>query len=146
MRETLQRLAGVMGVAQDRWCIFGGAAFALHGFVAEAVRDIDLIVTPDDAARLITAYGWQNMADGGSDKFRSGVILRPVLGDMPVEILSAFQSNRDGGWVNIAIPEVIHVQAGSVMVPVPTRPSLASMFRACGRPKDVAKAVLLEMG
>ena len=143
---SLEKLADVMVVAKDGWCIFGGAAFALHGIVAEPVKDIDLIVSPCDAARLMTAYGWKNLADGGTERFRSTIIFRPVLGDMPVEILSGFQSRCGGGWGDIDIPEVILVSAGSAMVPVPTRQALALMFRACGRPKDVAKAALLELG
>jgi hypothetical protein len=73
LSATLNSLAGAMTAAEDDWWIFGSAAAALHGVEVDCVTDIDVLVSSADAHRLMAKYSLANLADGGSDRFRSDV-------------------------------------------------------------------------
>jgi hypothetical protein len=140
---TLNVLAGAMTAAEDDWWIFGSAAMPLHGFEVDAVKDIDVLVSSKDAHRLMARHSLANVADGGSGRFRSDVVLRPAFGAVPVEILADFRIRNSGTWQVMAVTTRVELLLASGPIFIPSREELAAIFLACGRPKDIERAQAL---
>jgi len=140
---TLNALAGAMSAAEDDWWIFGSAAMALHGFEVDVVKDIDVLVSSADAYQLMARHSLANLADGGSGRFRSDVVLRPAFGAVPVEILANFRIQNSGIWHAVAIATRVELVFPSGPIFIPSREELAAIFLACGRPKDIERAQAL---
>ncbi|WP_404401357.1 hypothetical protein [Pelagibacterium halotolerans] len=145
LMRALNRVPAFMAPAEEDWWIFGSAAAALHGVVIGPVRDIDILVSEADAVRMMERHALVNLADGGTMRFSSDIILRPGFGDMPVEVLSGFSvKGSPVCWTPVqpAIRVDIGLDTGSVFVP--SRAELAQIARLCGRPRDLQRAEVLE--
>lgn len=144
LEQTLIQLADLLSGCRDPWCIFGGTAMLLHGYRQIPVADIDVLVTAADAERIATSHGIANLADGGTDLFRSRALLHPELGDVPVEILSDFEIFAHGTWQKVCIGEPVEAKFGSAAVFIAGLTNVAEIFRLSGRPKDIDRLKLLE--
>jgi hypothetical protein len=142
--RAFARLAAEMRIARDDWWVFGSAAVALFGLQPERVKDIDVIVSPADAGRLMRTHGLANLADGGTGTFRSDILLAPAFGDVPVEILANFQIRAADGWQPVRPQTRVAVALGGGRLYVPARDELAAIFRRCGRASDYVHARMLE--
>lgn len=109
----------------------------------DRINDIDVIVSRADAEHLAKMHGLENLADGGTDKFRSEWLLHPDIGEIPVELLAGFEICVDGRWTPIAPKSRIAKDLGGTQVFFPDRAELAEIFGYCGRPKDLARAKTL---
>ena len=57
LRHSLAMLAGAVADAADDWWIIGSSAVALHGANVQRVRDVDLLMSANDAERLLRRVG-----------------------------------------------------------------------------------------
>ena len=78
LRQSLAMLAGAVADAADDWWIIGSSAVALHGANVQRVRDVDLLMSANDAERLLQE-GVEELPykEDGRELFRS--ITRQVL-------------------------------------------------------------------
>lgn len=143
-RQTLVEAARALDAAGLDWCVFGGAAFALHRSTSDPVPDIDVWVPPDAGEALSTVAGLRDCSDGGTARFRSRRRLVGTFGPVPVEILLGFEVRTAGRWEPVAIGERAAIALGDVSITVPERTELARLFRLIGREKDIARADILE--
>lgn len=141
--ETLECMASCLKKAGEPWMVFGGAALALHGATAGPIKDIDVILDRQVAERLSILLALENHSDQRSDRFRSDMLLRPDFGPIPVELLGGFRVKRGEVWIPIDCSDTVAVSVGSQTVFIPNRDRLASIFRLCGREKDMLRASLL---
>ncbi len=141
---TLDRLARELTALRLEWCLFGGAALALHGLAPALPADVDVLTLPDGAQRLMQAFDLKNHADSSSERFRSDYLLRPGWGPLPIEIMAGFRIRQPSGWHPVTLPATATLQLAGQPLRVATRPALAALFRRCGRPKDMARAALLD--
>ena len=144
LEQALLRLVDLMSACRDPWCIFGGTAMFLHGYKSAPIADVDVLVSMADGQRLIASNGLENVADGGTSRFRSSILLHPHLGDVPVEILAGFEIFADGAWQEIQLAERVEARLGTATIFIAGIDDIARIFQLSGRPKDLARLKLLE--
>ncbi|MEM9376344.1 MAG: hypothetical protein AAGA72_08990 [Pseudomonadota bacterium] len=144
LRSTLIRAAAFLGAAQDDWWVLGSAAMALIGIDPGGVRDVDILVSKRDAAALLTRYGLRNEADGGTDRYRSAVFLRPDLGGVDVEIMADYRVKQGVHWQPIWPQTRRHVSLDGTGLIVPGVQEQLALLRMLNRPKDHARIARLE--
>lgn len=138
-QTTLRATADFLGDTDDPWWVLGSAAMALVGIDPGAVRDIDVLVSPRDAQKLMHARGLTNQADGGTDRFRSDCFLQPQLGEIPVEVMSGYQIFEGGSWLPVSPASRLAVRVGEATVSVPDRTDQIALLKRLGRPKDLER-------
>ena len=144
LEQALLRLVDLMSACRDPWCIFGGTAMFLHGYKSAPIADVDVLVSMADGQRLIASNGLENVADGGTCRFRSSILLHPHLGDVPVEILAGFEIFADGAWQEIQLAKRVEARLGTATIFIAGIDDIARIFQLSGRPKDLARLKLLE--
>ena len=135
-KQTLKRLAGLLTVTEDPWWILGSAAVYLKGYEPGGIGDIDVLLSEADARRLMSAHGLSNQRDGGTDRYRSVYVLKPNLGEMPVELLAEYEILHDNVWCPVRPLSRAFVSYQGDAFFVPSDEELISIFAQLGRPKD----------
>lgn len=142
--DTLERMAACLNQLDEEWMVFGGAALALYGVACPPLKDIDVILTDAAVLQLNRMFAWENHAGGDSDRFRSDFLFRPDFGAVPVELMGGFKVKRGDDWIPVNCSDTVSVTVGTQAVFIPTRTRLASIFRLCGRERDLHRASLLD--
>jgi len=136
-------LAATAADASDDWWIIGSAAVALHGAEVHAVRDVDLLMSADDAERFLRRVGGQPRAGKPSTQFRSDVFGTWVGPPRPIEVMGGFSLATAGGWCPV-LPKTREAKiVGDCVLFVPSIAELKAMLLSFGRPKDLERARLL---
>lgn len=138
-QTVLQATADFLGDTDDPWWVLGSAAMALIGVDPGEIRDIDVLVSPRDAQKLMHVHRLANQADGGTDRFRSDCFLQPCLGDIPVEVMSGYRIFERGDWVSVAPATRLAITLGAATVFVPDRADQIDLLKRLGRPKDMER-------
>ena len=136
LTQTLQKLAHCLLQVEDPWWILGSAAVYLKGYNPGRVGDVDVLVSEQDAVKLMSRHGWSNDKDGGTERYRSGYVLRPDLGALPVEILANYEIMSRQTWKPVwpaSRHKVLH-NGGAFYVP--SDANLIEIFERLARPKD----------
>ncbi|MFN3214668.1 MAG: hypothetical protein ACE37M_16295 [Henriciella sp.] len=136
LTETLAVLARRLSQTEDPWWILGSAAVYIKGYDPGQVGDIDVLVSQQDAAKLMSRHGWDNDKDGGTKRYRSGYVLRPSLGGVPVEILANYEILTRHGWEPVRPTSRLKVIHSGNAFYVPSDADLIEIFERLGRPKD----------
>lgn len=134
--NTLKACAHALKNANDRWWVLGGAAVSLHDCDPSIIRDIDLLLSLDDAKRLLSDLKLEDATDGGTEKYRSNLFLKPHFGAVPVEIMAGFQIKSDGVWRDIWPSTQQKVMVGDSCVYIPDIEELIDILTLLDRPKD----------
>ncbi|MEO1220521.1 MAG: hypothetical protein AAFY42_04110 [Pseudomonadota bacterium] len=142
-RTTLKRLSRLLSECEDPWWVLGSAAIALVGVDPKGVRDVDFLVSHPDAKRLMKTHGLKNDADGGNALFRSDVLLLPVLGRIPVEVMGNYYIKTAEAWRLLAPQTRARVEVDGATLYVPHISEQIEILMALGRPKDLARIELL---
>ena len=143
LETTLTAVARCLNDLKQPWMIIGGTAMVLHGLEAGPVSDIDIVVSKSVAAGLMQHLDVPNMADTGSDRFRSDVLIQPQLGPLPVEIIGGFRIHTADGWQPVTPSNMDDITISGQPVFVANRQRLIEIFELCGRPKDLERAAHL---
>lgn len=143
LARTLMSAADLMNGARDPWWVIASAAVALHGVEDDAVGDIDLLLGPADAARVLTAARVAPQAGSDSAQFRSAMFGRIAGAPLPIEIMADFAVMRNGVWTAVRPVTRQAIAVGDRTLFVPSRGELRDMLTAFGRPKDLRRAALL---
>lgn len=138
--ESLARVAQAMAPAVDPWWIIGSAAVALHGADPGEVRDIDVVLSAADAARVLPPLGVAPTPGQSDGQFRSAVYNRWNDPPIPVEFMAGFELMRGGGWQAVTFVMREEVRPGLF---VPSRDELHRLLLDFGRPKDIVRAASL---
>jgi hypothetical protein len=144
LEQALVGLGGIMMNCRDPWAVFGGAALRLHGVQGEPVKDIDVLLSLEDAARISARLDLENEADGGGDRFRSQFFLGLRLGDIPVDLMAGFKAFSSGRWQGVEVAEPVRIKFRSAVASVAGMADLKRIFELCGRPKDLQRLKLLQ--
>jgi hypothetical protein len=137
---TLARVAAAMAQAgaRDHWWIIGSAAVVLHG-VDTSVADVDLLLSPADAERLLAVWPGAVATGTASERFRSHPYARLDGAPLPVEIMAGLEVCVDGMWQ--AVRPVTRAARGEVVVP--GRAEMVDILQMFGREKDLRRAAAL---
>ncbi|MAI90300.1 hypothetical protein [Ponticaulis sp.] len=88
----------VLGESKAPWWLYGSAGRALLDVPSIIVRDIDILLSSEDALRLSQRTGWRNDADGGTDRFRSEHFIRQAPYGIDIEFMAGMQVQKHGHW------------------------------------------------
>jgi len=139
VQTTLQETADFLSNTRDPWWILGSAAMALIGVDPGDIQDIDVLVSERDARSLMANYDLKNLADGGTERYRSNLFLTPNIGPVRVEVMSGYQIRTDGAWQSVAPVSRRAINIGSAVIFVPDREDQADLLKRLGRPKDLER-------
>jgi len=114
----------------------------LHG-ADISVHDVDLLVSRRDGAALLARLG-PTRAPSPSDRFRSDLFGCWTGAPLPVDIMAGFQALGSDGWREIRPASRIAIPLGDTTLPVPSIPELIAHCHLFGRPKDLARAAILQ--
>ncbi|HEY0315376.1 MAG TPA: hypothetical protein VGC28_03820 [Sphingomonas sp.] len=142
LHTTLLAVAEAMAPARDSWWIIAGAAAALHG-AGTPVADVDLLVSARDGEALLARIG-PTGAPAPSDRFRSDLFGRWTAPPLPVDIMAGFQVLGPAGWQPIRPVTRIARPIGGTILHVPSIPELIAHCALFDRPKDHARAAILQ--
>lgn len=142
---TLKRISEFLSECVDPWWIIGSAAIALIEIDPGEVRDIDVLISPRDSARLMRAHQLEDQADGGTDRYRSDSVLRPELGNVPVEFLSNYFIKAKEQWIQLAPKTQTSVNLDGATVFVPDTKEQVEILLRLGRQKDLRRVELIQL-
>ena len=143
LRQSLAMLAGAVADAADDWWIIGSSAVALHGANVQRVRDVDLLMSANDAERLLRRVGSRTRTGKPSTQFRSEVFGTWLGPPLAIEVMGGFSLHTRDGWRPV-MPETREEKVvGDSVLFVPSIRELKGMLLSFGRPKDLERARLL---
>lgn len=140
--RSAEVIARVMPAGAD-WWIIGSAALALSGVEVEP-RDIDVFA----ASRVIEvarrALDVVTMPSS-NERFRSDPYFQLCPdGGLEIDFMGALQVKTGERWVDLRIESKIRATCGSVTLFVPSIAEQGRILRLFGRPKDLARAALID--
>ena len=135
--------AEAMRDAQEPWWVISSAAVALLGATPIEVGDVDVLMSVEDARRLMDRLGVVPIEGSASSLFRSILFGRWETPPLIVEIMAGFYVATGLGWIEVLPRTRVPVLVGGSVVYVPDRAELAEMLRLFGRPKDLERVRLL---
>lgn len=132
-----------MSLAEDDWCLIGGAGFLLHGLKQHALSDIDIVLSVADADLVSERLQIRLQAKSPHPSFRSKRFL--VWEELPisVELMAGFDVHHDGEWVNIYPRNCLEVPFGKHSLRVPNFEDFSAICHLFGRPKDLQRLAQL---
>ena len=137
VRNLLNNLTPDLDRVAPPWVVIGSGALMLMGAPVEAAADLDIVTDPAAARRLRTL--WKTWLQCGEAKspdgpFKSEDFARYETPWGPVEVM--------GGLHVGGAPLVIAERHPDL--PIPSAEEQLRILRLFGRPKDLAKATILE--
>jgi hypothetical protein len=136
-------LAVSVSGADDDWWIIGSTAVVLHGADVPKTRDVDLLMSPRDAERLLKRVGGKPSDSKPSTQFRSKVFGTWFDPPLPIEVMGGFSVMTAGGWQPVLPKTRERRTLEGHEFYVPSVGELREMLLSFGRPKDVERAQLL---
>ena len=136
---SLPAIASTMAVAEDRWWIIGSAAVALHGADLTDVRDVDIVLSIADAARILSHLGIAPDAGAGHPDFRSRIFATWGGAALPVEFMADFHCRSRDRWLPVQPTTRIAISGEGWTVFVPDKDELGAILAMFGRPKDIER-------
>ena len=115
----------------------------LHGAKGLQVGDIDILMDPDDARRILAA---QNTAPlpAGTSRFRSEVYGAWTSGSYRIEVMANFAVFSEERWVAVQPTSRVAMELPTGPVFIPSMADLIKMCRLFGRPKDTIRERLMQ--
>lgn len=142
--QTLEYLVDLLALTEDPWWILGSAAVFLSGRDPGLIGDIDVLLSEADAQRIMSDQGLENLRDGGTPRYRSTIVLRPNLGQLPVELLAGYRIFQNDAWNAIWPSTRVSVTYRGHEVFVPSVEEQISMLEMLGRAKDFDRIRVLQ--
>lgn len=140
LTTALQAVGALMRAAHDPWWVIASAAVALHGADAGQVGDIDVLLSVDDAKRILPMLGVEPAAGSAHRDFRSALFGTWRGTALPVEFMAGFAYRSGTGWVQVEPASRQRIDIAGTTLFIPDRTELRRLFEAFGRPKDIARA------
>ena len=143
LTASLHAVAAAMAVARDPWWVITSAAVALHGADPGPVADVDVLLSVEDAQRILPSIGVEVRQGSAHPDFRSSVFGTWIDPPLPVEFMAGFHHRSASDWHRVApsTRQPIDIEGSTVFVP--EKAELKRMLEAFGRPKDIERARLL---
>lgn len=136
LAKTLDLIVEAAPAFEDDWWIIGSAAAALAGADIAEVRDVDLLLSENDARRLVGRWSDRpKPAAATSDQFRSAVFARFEHAPLAIEAMGGFEMKVRDEWWKIA--PLTRVAYGDVFTP--SVAEQIALLEAMGREKDAAR-------
>lgn len=139
---SVELIARIMPPGAD-WWVIGSTALALSG-IDVAPRDVDVFAASDviEAARAVLDVP---AVPSGSDRFRSSPYFQFCPeGGVDIDFMGGLQVCSNGKWIGLQIETVSPLRCGNSTIFLPTLDEQVRILNLFGRPKDLARAALIE--
>lgn len=143
LERSLVDVGTWMRRANDPWWVIASAAAALHGASPIIVRDVDVLLSVDDARRLLPDLGITPGPGKADGVFRSSLFGRWHAPPLDVEFMAGLHLRDGAGWREVKLETRQSIMIANVAVFVPSRAELIALFNSFGRSKDLERAQLL---
>ncbi|MDB5530745.1 MAG: hypothetical protein JWR51_3848 [Devosia sp.] len=134
--DALASLLSLSAEIHDPWWIIGGTATALLTGGLEDVHDIDVLLSPADARRLIAVLGLTDGTDGGTERFRSEVYATWTTPPIPIDLLGGFQVRVGDHWTPVSPKTRRPFETAAGKVFLPSIEEHIEITKLLGRPRD----------
>lgn len=141
--ETLGSVAAIMEEARDPWWIIASAAAALHGAKPITVADVDVLLSVEDAGRILPLIGVEPYPAPPNPLFRSEVLAKWPTPPVPVDLMAGFEHRVGDTWHMVKPVTRQAIAVGAATIYIPERDELRRIITGFGRPKDLERARLL---
>ncbi len=128
----------------EPWCLIGSAAALLAG-ADVGVADVDVLVSRDDAERLMALWALRREhahQPVDEDRFRSH-FARFRFPGLPVEVMGGLELDDGDGWQPVTAGRLMLMGLNGLAVPVPSIPDQIRILESFGRDKDQRRAASL---
>lgn len=140
---SLKAIGAIMTAANDPWWIIASAAVALHGADPGPIGDVDVLLSVDDATRILPAIGIELRHGTDHPDFRSGIFGTWTGTTLPVEFMADFYYRSGIDWVQVQPATRQLIDVDGIAIFVPDRAELQRLLEHFGRPKDIERALHL---
>lgn len=145
LEKGLSRLAELMAGEHEPWWIIGSTALVLSGIEGVVPDDIDVVGDGAMLRRVLVKAGAVESDPTPHAQFRSSPYIRiKVDGGTDIEFQGDLELRENGAWMPLTFASRVQVAVGTASVFVPAIEEQAAIFRRFGRPKDLAKAGMIE--
>ncbi len=145
LENGLLRLTELMEGETAPWWIIGSTALVISGIDGITPDDIDVVADGDTLRRKLAKAGVVEIPPAPHAKFRSNPYGRiKVDGGVDIEFQGDLDLWENGACTRMVFVSRIQVVVGNAAVFVPEIEEQYEIFRRFGRPKDLAKAKLIE--
>lgn len=137
LRGLLDHLTPPLDAHAAPWVLIGSGALMLAGAPVESAADLDVVTTPECAVRLRAAWAdWlsPHEAKPPDGPFRSDDFAQYETPWGSVEVMGGLRVRG----------KLLTIGARHATLPIPAATEQLRILRLFGRPKDLAKAALLE--
>lgn len=136
---SLSAFLGVSSRLKQPWWIIGGAATALMTGDFSDVHDVDVLLAPQDARRLIAELDLVDGSDGRTGRFRSEVYGTWSAPPLSIDLLGGFQVKVGNNWTSIAPTTRCPCVPPAGTVFLPSIDEQMELTKLLGRPRDFAR-------
>lgn len=144
-RNALVEVARAAPAGHDDWWIIGSAAIAASGIEAAEPEDVDILGSSTALLKFLEHWQVAPAVSNPSGQFRSHPYVRVRLpGCIPIETMGDLQVRTSGEWLPVSPATRVELKSAGHSIFVPTLDEQIAILRMFGRPKDLAKARLIE--
>jgi hypothetical protein len=145
VRQALIEIAKAAPVGDDDWWIIGSAAIAASGIEGVEPDDVDILGSTATLLNFLDCWQVASGAAHPGGQFRSYPYVRVRLpGCLPIETMGDLQVYASGRWLPVRPATRVELKIAGHSIFVPTLREQIDILRMFGRPKDLAKARLIE--
>jgi hypothetical protein len=142
LETSLIQLAKMMAGTNKPWWIIGSTAMVISGVRGLTPDDVDVVADGEMLQRLL---GMTEPRHKPHEKFQSSPYVRTsVAGGIDIEFQGDLALWENDKWTRLLIGSRIEIRISDVVVYVPSLEEQLQIIRRFGRPKDLAKATVLE--
>ena len=140
LTASLQAAGEVMQAAHDPWWVIASGAVALHGADPGQVSDVDVLLSMEDAMRILPTLGIPTKPGAALANFRSAIFGTWHGPALPVEFMAGFSVRSGNAWVPVKPATRQCIDVDGIALFVPDRAELHRLLISFGRPKDFERA------
>lgn len=132
-----------MAGARDDWWVIGSCAVLLHGSDPGGIADVDLLLSEEDALRLLEPRGIAVGPGAPHPLFRSRLFARWDGTPVAAEFMAGFSLFEQGEWRPVLPSTRVRVEVEGASLFIPEKAELRAMLQRFGRGKDLQRAACL---
>lgn len=129
------------------WWIIGSTAALLAGFDDFQPADIDLVGSFEVMTAFVEAFGCKPVQTFDHQQFRSNPFQRVQrFGVVPIEVMGGLEVFANGHWNRLVLKTRIEISGFGSSLWIPSVDEQIAVLELFGRPKDLAKAKVMQVG
>jgi hypothetical protein len=144
LEKALRLVAKNGAEITGEWWIIGSTAARLSGFDQFEPDDVDVFGNTETMNAFVKSFGCELSKAPDHHQFRSVPYQRITLPETtPIEVMGGLEVCKQQKWQKLSITTRIEISGFGAPLWIPPLEEQIAIFELFGRPKDLAKAVIL---